>query len=202
MNLRTAIILVACITLINACSSGGNAKKVVVMSSGKMNIDSKNPGTINFEPGGQHNELEIQLSEADKSVTVKSGGSDKVYDVPENGLYLLNLKSDTMIGNLVNLGSTGRAAHITADQLQHIIDSTLDLMHGIGASDEKKTYFLVPNSIKKITPNTNAQLLSPYKLIPNKVEVDEKGNPPEMYKFFTNPQKRESVDDLLKRLKK
>jgi hypothetical protein len=202
MNLRTAIILVACISFISSCSSGGNAKKIVVMSSGKINVDSKDPKTIIFEPGGQHNELEIQLSEADKSVTVKSGGSDKVYEVPENGLYLLSLKSDTMIGNLVNLGSTGRAAHITGDQLQHIIDSTIDLMHGVGASDEKKTYFIIPNSSKKITPNTNAQLLSPYKLIPAKVEVDEKGNPPEMYKFFTNAQKRESLDDLLKRLNK
>jgi len=202
MKIFSAIILIAAVSLFNACSSGGSGKKVIVMSSGKIKVDPNDPKTINFEPGGQHNELELLLGEGDKTVVVKSGGTDKSYDIPESGLYLLNIKSDTMIGNQVNFAATDRAAHITSDQLQHIIDSTQDLMRGVNVSDEKKTFFLVPGSIKKITGNLNAQLLSPFKLIPYKVDVDEKGNPPEIYKFFTNSQKREALDELLKRLQK
>ena len=188
------------LVLFTACSSSGG-KKVIVMSSGKMQLGSDGK-TISFEPGNQHNDLEIKLSSNDKTVTVKSPDGEKTYDIPEEGLYLLNLKSDTLIGNLVNYGSSGVPASITSEELQHIIDSTQQLLAGQNASDEKKTFFLVPNSVKKISASLDAQLLSPYQNIPYEVKVDDKGNAPEMYKFFTNSQKRESLDELLERLRR
>jgi hypothetical protein len=198
-----AIILIAVIFCCNACSGGSSSgKKVIVMSSGKMKQNAADPKTIDFEPGNQHNELTLELGADEKAVVVKTGDADKSYEIPDNGVYLLNLKADTMIGNQVNFGESGMASHINADQLQHIIDSTQQLMRGEGASDEKRTYFLVPNSIKKITANPEAQLLSPYKNIPYEVKVDDKGKAPEMYKFYTNSQKREALTDLLKRLNK
>lgn len=197
-----ALIAVFVITVFaTSCSSGGG-KKVVVMSSGKMQLDSKDNKTIIFEPGTQHNDLELTLGADDKSVTVKSPSGDKTYDIPDNALYVLNLKSDTIIGNLVNYGSSGIPSSITTEELQRIIDSTQQLLVGANASDEKKTYFLVPNSIKKISANLSAQVLSPYKNIPYKVEVDKDGNAPETYKFFTNKQKRESLNELLERMKR
>lgn len=192
-----SITLLAMLVL-SACSSGTD-KKVVVMSSGKIQVD-KDTKTITFEPGTQHNEAELSLGANDKSVTVKSSAGDKTYDVPENGLYLLNLKSDTLIGNLVNFGSSGVPASITTEQLQHIVDSTRQLINGENASDERKTYFIVPNSIKKLTTNLNAQLLNPYKNIPYKVEADKEGKAPEIYKFSTNKQKRESLEELMQRM--
>jgi len=72
---------------------------------------------------------------------------------------------------------------------------------GENASDEKKTFFLPPNAIKKISTNVNAQLLSPFKNIPYEVTADENGNAPEMYKFFTNKQKREALKELIDRLR-
>ena len=192
--------LMAIICTVYSCSSA-KGKKVVVMSSGKMQVDSKDYKTILFEPGTQHNDLELTLSSDDKIIIVKSNGSEKKYDIPDDALYLLNLKSDTMIGNLVNYGSSGVPASISGEQLEHIIDSTKQLLSGNNA-DDKKTFFLPPNTIKKISDNINAQLLSPYKGIPYKVDVDKNGNPPEMYKFFTNKQKRESLDELQERLKK
>lgn len=169
------------------------------MSSGKIQVDNKSK-TVNFVPGTQHNEAEITLGSNDKTVTVKSAAGDKTYDVPENGVYLLNLKSDTLIGNLVNFGSSGVPASISSEQLQHIVDSTRQLINGENASDANKTYFLVPNSIKKLTTNLNAQLLNPYKNIPYKVEAGKDGKAPEIYKFYTNKQKRESLDELLQRM--
>lgn len=204
MKSSSLLVAFAVILFATACSSGknGNDKKVVVFSSGKMNLDQQDKTLIHFEPGNQHNELEIELGANQKSVTVKTDAGEKTYEVPDNALYLLNLKADTIIGSYVNFGSSDQRTNIGADELDHLIDSTQKLMTGENASDDKKTYNLPPNSIKKISTNLSAHLLSPYKNIPYEVSVDEKGNPPEYYKFFTNTQKRESLKELIDRLSK
>jgi hypothetical protein len=183
-----------------ACSPGVE-KKVKVMSSGKIQVDEATK-TITLIPGTQHNEAELTLTEKDKAVTVKSPEGDNSYEVPENGLYILNLKTDTLIGNMVNFGNAGVPASISTEQLEHIIDSTQQLINGQNASDENKTYFIVPKTIKKLTTNLNAELINPYKNIPYKVEVDKDGKAPEIYKFFTAKQKRESLNELVERMKK
>jgi hypothetical protein len=184
-----------------ACSPGVE-KKVVIMASGKIQVD-KNSKTITLEPGTQHNEDELTLSSKDSKITVKGyPDGDTSFDVPDNGLYLLNLKNDTLVGNLVNFGSAGIPTSITTDQLSHIIDSTQQLVDGKNASDANKTYFILPASIKKLTNNLNAQVLNPYKNIPYKVEADKDGKAPEIYKFFTDKQKRESLNELIERMNK
>jgi hypothetical protein len=183
-----------------ACSPGVE-KKVKVMSSGKIQVDEATK-TITLTPGNQHNEAEFTLTEKDKAITVKSPEGDNSFEVPEAGLYILNLKTDTLIGNLVNFGSGGAPSSISTEQLEHIIDSTQQLINGQNASDEKKTYFIVPKTIKKLTTNLNAQLINPYKNIPYKVEADKDGKAPEIYKFFTAMQKRESLNELIERMKK
>lgn len=204
MKFSSFIIAMVCLALISSCSSGkaGGGKKVVIFSSGMMKQDEQNKTTIDFEPGNRHNELEISLSAGDKTITVKTAAGDKTYDVTEDGLYLLNLKADTIIGSIVNFSEGTQRSNIGSEELDFLIDSTQKLMSGEGASDAKKTYNLKPNSIKKITTNIEAQLLSPYKNIPYEVKVDDKGNAPEIYKFFTNSQKRESLKDLIDRLRK
>ena len=183
-----------------ACSPGVE-KKVKVMSSGKIQVDEATK-TITLIPGSQHNEAELTLTEKDKAITVKSPAGDNSFDVPETGLYILNLKTDTLIGNMVNFGNGGTPSYISTEQLEHIIDSTQQLINGQNASDEKKTYFIVPKSIKKLTTNLNAQLINPYNNIPYKVEADKEGKAPEIYKFFTAKQKRESLNELVERMKK
>lgn len=183
-----------------ACSPGVE-KKVKVMSSGKIQVDEATK-TITLTPGNQHNEAELILTEKDKAITVKSAEGDNSFEVPEAGLYILNLKTDTLIGNLVNFGNGGAPSSISTEQLEHIIDSTQQLINGQNASDEKKTYFIVPKTIKKLTTNLNAQLINPYKNIPYKVEADKDGKAPEIYKFVTAMQKRETLNELIERMKK
>lgn len=184
-----------------AACSPGVGKKVKVMSSGKIQVDEATK-TVTLTPGTQHNEAELILTEKDKAVTVKSPEGDNSFEVPEAGLYILNLKTDTLIGNMVNFGAAGVPASISTEQLEHIIDSTQQLINGQNASDEKKTYFIVPKTIKKLSTNLNAQLINPYNNIPYKVEADKDGKAPEIYKFFTAKQKRESLNELLERMKK
>jgi len=203
MKRNPILVVFAFVFFAAACSSGekGGGRKVVVFSSGKMQQDSKDITTITIEPGNRHEELEISLTGDQKTVTVKSPSGDKTYEVAEDGIYLLNLKSDTLIGSAVNFGADNQRTAISAEELDHMIDSTQQLMRGENASDEKKTFFLPPNAIKKISTNVNAQLLSPFKNIPYEVTADENGNAPEMYKFFTNKQKREALKELIDRLR-
>ena len=184
-----------------AACSPGIEKKVKVMSSGKIQVDEATK-TITLEPGTQHNETELTLNEKDKAVTVKSPDGDQSYEVPDAGVYLLNIKSDTLIGHLVNFGSGGIPSSITSEQLEHIIDSTQQLINGQNASDANKTYFIVPKTIKKLTTNQNAQLVNPYSQIPGSVSVDKDGKVPEIYKFSTAKQERQSLSELVERMKK
>jgi hypothetical protein len=183
-----------------ACSPGVE-KKVKVMSSGKIQVDEATK-TITLEPGTQHNEADLTLTAKDKAITVKSPDGDQTYEVPDAGVYILNLKTDTLIGHLVNFGNGGRPTSITTEQRDHIIDSTQQLLNGQNASDANKTYFIVPKTIKKLTTNLNAQLINPYNDIPGSVSVDKDGKAPEIYKFATVKQERESLNELLDRMKK
>ena len=204
MKLFSLVTVCLSIIFFTACSGGSKGgKTLVVMSSGKLQIDKSKPESISFEPGNQHNEETLTYpGDAKVTVTVKSSAGDKTYDLPENGIYLLNLKKDTLVGSIVNFGSGGMPTAISGEQLEHIIDSTQKLLLGQNASDANKTYFLAPASVKKISSNEAAKILGPYNAIPYKVEADKDGNAPEYYKFFTNTQKRESLNDLLKRLQK
>ncbi|OQP67038.1 hypothetical protein A3860_01375 [Niastella vici] len=183
-----------------ACSPGVQ-KKVKIFSSGKIQVDEATK-TVTLTSGTQHNEADLTLTDKDKAITVKSEAGDQSYEVPDAGVYLLNLKTDTLIGNIVNFGNDGPTKSITTEQLEHIIDSTQQLINGQNASDANKTYFIVPKTIKKLTTNTNAQLINPYNNIPYKVDADKDGKAPEIYKFFTAKQKRESLNELVERMKK
>lgn len=200
--MKTIIRILPIVVLLLSGCAGNNAdtgKKLLVISSGKFTL-SEDQKTITWEPGGQHNEQVLDFAGEKITVTVKGPDGDKSFDLTENGSWLLNLKKDTVVGGLIKYGTGGRPASITAEELDRMIDSTQKLLLGQNTSDAKGTYFIPPMTIKKISANLNANLYSPYKLIPYKVEVDEKGNAPESYKFYTNTQKREELADVLKRM--
>jgi len=70
-------------------------------------------------------------------------------------------------------------------------------MQGLNASDAKGTYFLPPYTIKKISSKENTRIIGSFKGIPYKLEPDGSGNIPDVVKFFSNSQKRETLKDLL-----
>jgi hypothetical protein len=99
---------------------------------------------------------------------------------------------------VVNYGAAGMPGSISSDLLDHIIDSTKQLMAGQNASDEKKTFFLPPFTLKKLSTQDNAKIIGSFHGIPYSNDPDASGKIPEVYKFFTNKQKRETVEDLEK----
>ena len=187
--------------MLSSCSSK-HEKKVFVLSNGKFTVDESQQ-TINLNPSNTHTEQELTYNKADKvSITVKTPGGTKTFDVPDDGSYVLSLKVDTLTGGIVNYGTAGRPASLSTEQYDHMVDSTQQLIDGKNASDANKTFFILPSSIKKISSSTSVRVIGPYKGIPYSLEPDDNGKIPDVYKFFTNKQQRESLDDLRKRMTK
>jgi hypothetical protein len=201
MNIFKLVTAVFLVSIFTACSGGG--KKVLVMASGNITVDEKDQKNIKLEAGSRHTEKEIVLEGGDKeTLTVQGPQGNKTYDVNESGHYILNLKPDTLVGGIVRYGVGGRTSNLTGEDVDHIIDSTQKLIMGQNASDESKTYFILPYTLKKVSPNTDSRIIGPYNGIPGSIDVDKNGKGPEMYKLFTTRQKRESLDDLIKERKK
>ncbi len=190
-------IIAACFIVIAfaACSGGKNEKRVVVMASGQLTVTDK---TIKLEPSFSHNEQTLVFKDDKLTLTVQNTeGPVKTFELTDNGVYVLNLQKDTLIGGMVNYGTSGRPGSITAEQLDRIIDSTQQLMLGTNTSDAKGTYFLPPFTIKKVSAKGNTKIIGSFKGIPYSNEVDDSGTIPDVIKFFTNKQKRETLHDLL-----
>ena len=187
-----------------SCGEKKPTKKVVVMSSGKMQVDQSDPSKINFTPGGQHNELTLELPSEKNTVSVKitEPAGEKSFEVQGDGLFVINLKTDTIVGGIVNYGSSGIPSNISTEQLEQIIDSTQKLLLGQNTSDEKKTFQILPMAAKKLSSNSTENVIGPHSSIPGTVEVDKDGKAPVYYKFDTNSQKRVALKKMLERMSK
>lgn len=167
------------------------------MASGKLKVSGE---TINFEAGTQHNEETVTLT-GDKLV-VKSGDASREYQVHGAGTWLLNLQKDTLIGGLQAFGDPGsREGKITQDQLQQRMDSLQLLMVGGNVSEAKKNFFVLPQELKLISTADNAIVVGPFKGMPASLQADKEGNVPEVFKFVSNKDARETLLRLEKLLK-
>ena len=195
---KLSIITACCISIwFMACSggSGNSEKKIVIMASGKITVTDK---SIELDPSLTHNEQEVVFKDDKLTLAVKStAGTNKTFELTDNGTYLLNLQTDTLIGGLVNYGEVGMPGSITAEAMDHIIDSTQQLMQGANTNDAKGPYYVLPFSIKKISAKNNTKVVGSFKGIPYKNEPDASGNLPDVIKFFSVKQKRETLKDLM-----
>ena len=174
--------------LFYSCSGGG--KKVVIMASGKIQANGNN---ITLEPGSTHNEETI-VPDGDK-ITVTTPTGNKDFEVKEPGLYLLNIKKDTLAGSFQKTGTDNSQIVITQENLWERVDSLTLLMKGQGVSEAKRNYSIPPMSIAKITKNTDAQIIGPFRKIPGSFDPSKEH---EVYKFFTNKE----ISDIIEKVKK
>ena len=198
-SLSSLVLCCTAVIMLAACGGASHQKKVVIMSNGKLTIDESKQ-KIKQDPSLTHVEETLEFTTDKVKLEVESSYGKKEFDITDDGIYILNIKADTLVGSMVNYSAGPKATSITAEELDRMIDSTRQMLSGTNASDEKKTYFIIPNSIKKISTNTDATILGPYRNIPQKVDVDASGKAKEVYKFFTNKDQRETLNDMLKRM--
>ncbi len=201
MKLFNVALFILMTAVLISCSGAG--KKVLIMATGKIMIDEKDQKNIKLVPGTSHNEKEIILSGGNKeTLTVQSSGGNKIFEVNEPGEYILNLKPDTLVGGMVKYGTGARTSNLTGEDVDRIIDSTQKLITGQNASDDSKTYFILPFTLKKISSNIESRIVGPYNGIPGSLDAGSSGKMPELYKLYTNKQQREAVENLIKERKK
>lgn len=160
------------------------------MASGKVQV---NGDVITLEPGTTHTETEVPVSGSQVKVNSPAGSTD--FTIGDAGLYILNIKTDTLVGSQQRIGTDNSQTVITQDNLKVRIDSLKQLMAGTNASSANKNYFIPPNQVSKITANTAAEIVGPYKKVPGSFEG---GKDLEVYKFYTNKEMQEIVGKLEK----
>lgn len=188
--MKSFLVLLISIISFSFYSCSGDGKKVVVMASGTIKADGS---TITLQPGTTHNEQTI--SPGGDKITVNSPSGSKEFEVKESGLYLLNLKKDTLAGSYQKTGTDNSQIVITQENLWERVDSLTLLMKGQGVSEAKRNYSIPPMSMAKITNNTNAEIVGPYRKLPGSFDPSKEH---EVYKFFTNKE----ISDIIEKVKK
>ena len=175
-------------------SSCGKDKKLVVMSKGpaEINTDAK---TIKAKDGSGHEEKEVIVS-GDKLVfKLSTPAGEATVEILDNGLYVVNVKNDTIIGSFQNYGDPRLAKNsITQENLKMQIDSLQLLSEGKNVSPANKNFYILPNHATKITDNTNAMIVGPYHRMSSAETVD--GKAPEVYRFYSIKEIRETISKL------
>lgn len=185
LSISTSIFCAA--VLFYACSSGP-ATKVLVMASGDFQI---NGNTITLKPGTRHNESTFSPSENTITVEAPSGATSFTVDGP--GLYLLNLKKDTVVGSYQRVGTDNSQQIISQESLKQRLDSLSQLLAGSNVSAAARNYNLPPFAIRKITDNTGAEIIGPYMGMPNSFDPTKEH---EIYKFYTSKEMSEIIQKL------
>ena len=186
MKQLTTIATAALFMFISSCSDGG--KEVLVMGSGKL---TPGENSVTIEPGSRHNEAKIRIT-ADK-ITVNGFEGVKEVSIPESGLYVLNLKKDTLVGSYQRVVEGSGEQRITQDVLRTRVDSLNQLMVGTNVNATNRNFFLPPGQAAKISTNTNAQVIGPYLKMPTTFEG---GKEHEIYKFSTNKEINETIQKI------
>lgn len=178
------------ILLLASCSGAG--KKVLIMASGKVTMQGN---TVTLEPGTSHTEVTYEPSGDNISIVAPSG--NKEVAVKEPGLYILNLKTDTIVGSYQEVGTDNSQKVISQDDLWNRVDSLTKLMSGQNVSAASRNYNIPPMQISRITANTDAEIIGPYRKIPGSFDPSKKH---EVYKFSTNKEIQETIDNVKKKL--
>ncbi|HEY4338170.1 MAG TPA: hypothetical protein VGM89_19820 [Puia sp.] len=193
---KSALLFV--VVLFAACK--GHEKKILVYSSDKITVDdSKQHITVANGDGTTHHEQVLDFTTGDAvTLNVESPQGKYTVTIPDDGLYIANLKNDTVVGSKQHIGEGGEA-HITQDILKQKVDSLQKLMQDQNVSEANQNYFIPPGKAQKITTETNAKIFGPFTTVPGGFDA---GSVPAIYKFYSMREMRVIVGKLDKMLSK
>lgn len=186
-----AIILFA-LVLLTSCAN--HNKRIYVMSKGGANYDEASK-TIAAKDGRGHEDMIITISSAEVALKLNGPTGEGSVNFKENGLYIINIKNDTIIGSKQNYVSPKlQKDMMTQDELKSKIDSLYQLTAGKNISAANHNFFIVPNQAVKITDNLDAIVVGPYYQMTTAARVD--GVEPEVYRFYSIHEIRETIMKL------
>jgi hypothetical protein len=190
--MRIYSLLTAAIVLFAACK--GHEKKVLIYASDKIAVDETQKNiTIANGDGTTHHEQVLDFASGDPvTLNVESPQGKYTVTIPDDGLWIANLKSDTVVGSRQHVGEGGEG-RITQDVLKQKVDSLQKLMQGQNVSEANQNYFIPPTKAVKITTETKAKVFGPFTTVSSSFDA---GSVPAIYKFYSMKEMREIVGKL------
>ena len=190
--MRNFAALVFALVLFSSCSGG--LKRIYVMSKGPAQYDEA-AKTISAKDGNGHDEKILNISSAEVALKLNGPTGEASINLKENGLYILNIKNDTIIGSLQNYVSTKQQKDMMSqDELKVKIDSLQQLVAAKNVSTASHNFFILPNQAVKITDNLDAIIVGPFHQMTTAEKVD--GKAPEVYRFYSIREIRETITKL------
>jgi hypothetical protein len=192
MQRISGLLLIAIALGFTACK--GHDKKIWLYASSDIQTDNTKTN-ITVTDGTTHHEQELDFPGSDPvTLNIQSPQGKLSLTATDDGLYVANLKNDTVIGSYQHVGEEGEAK-ITQDALKQKLDSLNKLILGQNVSDAKRNYFILPGKIARISAQTNAKVFGPFTTIPGSFDA---GSVPEIYKFYSIKELREIIGRLEK----
>jgi hypothetical protein len=190
--MQKILVALLMLTLFTAC--GGTRKRIVVMSKGTATIDEA-AKTITAKEGTGHEQKTISFSDAVVDLKLIAPAGETQISLKENGLYILNVKNDTIVGSYQKYTTQSDAQNlVTQEVLKHKIDSLQQLIIGKNANAANRNFFILPNQVVKISDNLESTVVSPYHQMLSAEKVE--GKDPEIYRFFSVKEVRETIAKL------
>jgi hypothetical protein len=168
-------------------------KKILVYASSKIQVDESQKN-ITIAEGTTHNEQELNFSGGGPvTINVQSPSGKYTIEATGEGLFIANLQKDTVVGSYQHIGTDNGKVVYTPELLAKAVDSLQKLIAGLNVSAANKNYFIPPGKIGKVSDNVDAKIFGPYVTIPSGFDAT---NVPEIYKFYTNNEVRETIGKL------
>lgn len=192
-NLTSAFALLAALGF-TACK--GHSKNIIVYANGNIQVDATQTNITNGEGTSQH-EQQLSYNNGDPvTLNVTTSSGKLTLQAPDDGLYIANLKqNDTIIGSFQRVGDDNGGEKISQDALKIKLDSLQKLVANQNISAANKNYYILPNTIAKISGESKAKVFGPYTTIPGGFDA---GSVPEIYKFYSIREIREIITNLNK----
>jgi hypothetical protein len=162
------------------------------MSKGDPEIQEKN-GTIIGKDGVGHQETILSTSRGDWKLESPAGKGTA--ELKEKGLYVVNVKNDTIIGSFQNYVSAENAGQVVSQEtVIKKLDSLRLLVEAKNVSAANRNFYILPNTAAFITSNQEAEIVGPYHKMTSAYAKD--GAQPEVYRFYSIREIRETIGKL------
>ena len=192
-KIKTAVVLMAS-TVLFSCGSS-HSKRILVYASSDIKVDASQKN-ITVTEGTTHHEKVLDFPGSGTiTLNVESPTGKYSLEATDDGLYIANLKPDTLVGSYQQVGTDNGTVKITPERKEAMIDSLEKLVNGSNISAANKNYFIKPHSMVWITKTVNAKIFGPFTTIPSGFDAS---TVPEIYKFYKVDDERAIIENLKK----
>lgn len=162
------------------------------MSKGTPEINAE-AGTIIGKDGAGHEETSMSTGREDWKLESPAGKG--TVDLKEKGLYVVNVKNDTIIGSFQNYVAAENAGQVVSQEtVIKKLDSLRLLVEAKNISAANRNFYILPNTAALITTNIEAEIVGPYHKMTSAYAKD--GAAPEVYRFYSIREIRETIGKL------